>query len=151
MEAAARCGKHLTIIGEGPEEPRLRSAATRLGTEDQVSFVGWAPPERVREALLGAELLCLPSLSEGFSMAFLEALACGTPIVGTGANLDEIGQRIGMACGAPVWEASVDEVAAAARSVNESSWDRTELRRRAVEAFSPKDRCGHLRVYSRDH
>jgi glycosyltransferase involved in cell wall biosynthesis len=138
LEAAAKCGEHLTIIGEGPEEAALRSAAARLGTEDRVTFVGWAPPERVREALLRAELLCLPSLSEGFSLAYLEALACGTPVVGTGANVEEIAERIGLACGAPIREGTVDEVAAAARSMHESAWDRTELRRRVVDTFSPK-------------
>jgi glycosyltransferase involved in cell wall biosynthesis len=138
LQAAARCGERLTVIGAGPEEPTLRSAAAALGVADHVDFVGWAPPERIRQELLRAELLCVPSLSEGFSIAYLEALACGTPVVGTGANVVELAKRTGLTCGVPIWDGTVDEVVAAATSVRNSDWNRAELHRRTVDTFSPR-------------
>jgi glycosyltransferase involved in cell wall biosynthesis len=138
VEAAVRCDADLTVVGEGPGEPGLRSAAARLGFQDRVTFVGWLPVEPLRGLLLRAEMLCLPSRSEGFSVAYLEAIACGTPIVGMGANVDELSERLGLRCGASVRDGTVDEVVAAVRWVRRADWDRGELRRRAVGAFSPK-------------
>lgn len=40
------------------------------------------PRHRVRQALLSAEVLCIPSKSESFGLAYIEAASCGTPAVG---------------------------------------------------------------------
>lgn len=79
--AESRINGHLTILGEGPEDAALRAKVERLGIFDQVTFRGFEPnPWRW---FAGADALLLPSRWEGLSNAMLEALACGTPIIGT--------------------------------------------------------------------
>jgi glycosyltransferase involved in cell wall biosynthesis len=137
LEAAARCRTRVTFVGDGPESAALRQAAGRLGMSDLATFLGWAAPDVVRETLLGAELMCLPSKSEGFSVAYLEALVCGTPVVGSAVNVAELEGRLGAPCGAGVSRDAVEDVVAAARRVANRAWIRSELRRRARQAFSP--------------
>ncbi len=71
----------LTLIGEGPERPmleaRARSLGLTLGTE--ITFGGVASD--VTAALRDADLFVLPSREEGMSIALLEAMAVGIPIV----------------------------------------------------------------------
>lgn len=137
LEAAARCQRRLMFVGEGPMEAQLRSLAAKQGVADRVRFMGRVPQETVRQCLRESELLCMPSSSEGFSMAYLEALACGTPVVGAAANVRELNNRLGMTCGAPVQGDSLDEVVTWSRWVEDQVWDRSELRRRTVQAFAP--------------
>ena len=67
------------LIGEGAEEPNLRSQVERLGLADTVLFAGM----RADAAALTAafDVFALPSLYEGFGVALLEAMAAGTAIV----------------------------------------------------------------------
>ncbi|HEX3760851.1 MAG TPA: glycosyltransferase [Kofleriaceae bacterium] len=78
---------HLTILGEGPERPRLEAQIRELGLAGHVTLAGFSSePLPVMRA---ADLFVLPSRYEAFPNAALEALACGTPVVLTdcpGAN-----------------------------------------------------------------
>jgi glycosyltransferase involved in cell wall biosynthesis len=78
---------HLTIIGDGPERPRLEALTRRLDLGRHVTFTGFSsePLPKVH----AADLFVLTSRYEAFPNAALEALACGTPVVLTdcpGAN-----------------------------------------------------------------
>jgi glycosyltransferase involved in cell wall biosynthesis len=137
LTAAARLGADLTFVGAGPLDGELREMAASLGVGDRIMFAGWSAPEGVRDLLCGTELLCNPSLGEGFSLAYLEALACGVPIVGAAANVAELTERLGMPCGAGVTTGSVDEVVDRTRSVLGATWDRQELSSRTLARFSP--------------
>lgn len=76
----------LRIVGGGPELPRLRARARELGLGDRVTFLGEVPDDgAVRREYLAADLFCLPSLQEGFGIAYLEAMAAGLPVVATRA------------------------------------------------------------------
>lgn len=72
-------GLHLTILGDGPEQPALEALARELGVAAMVTFAGYsrAPWPLVR----AADLFVLASRYDAFPNAALEALACGTPIV----------------------------------------------------------------------
>lgn len=73
----------LAIVGGGPELPSLRRLASKLQLSDHVRFLGELPTsEAVRRAYREADVFCLPSLQEGFGIAFLEAMASGLPVVG---------------------------------------------------------------------
>ncbi len=74
--AARRPGTRLVVAGDGPEAPRLRS---RLG--DRVSLLGRVPQARVAELMAAADVLLVPSRSEGWGCVVTEAYAAGTPVV----------------------------------------------------------------------
>jgi glycosyltransferase involved in cell wall biosynthesis len=71
----------LTLIGEGPERPALEARAASLGLTPgvEIAFPGVAAD--VTAALREADLFVLPSREEGMSIALLEAMALGIPLV----------------------------------------------------------------------
>ncbi len=69
----------LIMVGDGPDRPRAQRVAQKLGVADGVSFLG--KHTSVDELLACADLFLLPSESESFGLAALEAMACGTPVV----------------------------------------------------------------------
>ncbi len=69
----------LLLVGDGPDQGKALAWCREQGLEDAVSVLGQLP--RVEEALLGADLFLLPSESESFGLAALEALACGVPVI----------------------------------------------------------------------
>ncbi len=70
---------HLVLWGDGPQRQALEQQAHTLGVASAVHFAGFHP-EAARYLCL-ADCFVLPSLSEGFSFALLEAMAAGRPIV----------------------------------------------------------------------
>lgn len=73
----------LLLAGQGPDEAALRSATERLGVADRVHFLGAVPHDRLPIVLNAADVFVLPTASEGLANAWVEALACGTPVVTT--------------------------------------------------------------------
>jgi glycosyltransferase involved in cell wall biosynthesis len=71
----------LIIIGEGTERAMLEALSARLGLQTCVQFGGEVPHEKVLSFMQQADVFVLPSLSEGFPMVIVEALACGLPVV----------------------------------------------------------------------
>jgi glycosyltransferase involved in cell wall biosynthesis len=69
------------IVGDGPEKERLRRIWRREGLEEVVEWVGSVPRHRLAKELTAADAFCLPSVQEGFGIAYLEAMAAGLPIV----------------------------------------------------------------------
>ena len=71
----------LLIIGEGPEEERLRDLAKTLGLASRVDFMGAVWGESKFQYLAAADIFVLPSVHEGFGLVFLEAMHCGLPVI----------------------------------------------------------------------
>jgi glycosyltransferase involved in cell wall biosynthesis len=69
------------LIGEGPDRPALQRQVREAGLGQQVRFLGNRPHSELPELLGAADVMVLPSSSEGLANAWVEALACGTPIV----------------------------------------------------------------------
>ena len=71
------------IAGDGPEHARLRALAAELSLDDAVIFTGALADDQLALLYRQADVFCLPSVQEGFGIVFLEALACGLPVVAT--------------------------------------------------------------------
>jgi phosphatidyl-myo-inositol dimannoside synthase len=71
------------LVGTGDAEPALRALAQRLGVAERVRFSGYVPREMIAERYASADVFVLPSYSEGMSVATLEAMAAGLPLVVT--------------------------------------------------------------------
>jgi glycosyltransferase involved in cell wall biosynthesis len=140
VEAAALLpGVSVVFAGEGELESDLRATIDRLALGDRVRLADLSPGEghlaQVRDLLLQARLLCLPSRSESFGLAFIEALACGTPVVGFGPTVRELRDEMGIEIGEPLETGTPEEVAGAIERVLSTGWDRGELRRATVATF----------------
>src|SRR5262249_33566826 len=71
----------LLLVGRGDLEVSLKEQAKRLGIEERVRFLGMR--QDVPRLLAVMDMFVLPSLSEGLSMALLEAMASGKSVVAT--------------------------------------------------------------------
>jgi glycosyltransferase involved in cell wall biosynthesis len=79
---------HLLLVGNGPDEPRLRTLTAELGVDRRVTFVGAVDRRDVRGYWSGCDVALLPTVrAEGLPMAALEALGCGLPTVVTAGNV----------------------------------------------------------------
>ena len=76
----------LLLVGRGEDEAALRSLARTRGVADRVHFLGSLDHDLVPLVLSAADAMVLPSSSEGLANAWVEALACGTPLVITDAG-----------------------------------------------------------------
>lgn len=82
IEALARLPTaRLALAGAGEDEANLRALAKRLGVVDRVQFLGLVDHDILPHVLCAADVLVLPSASEGLANVWIEGLACGTPIV----------------------------------------------------------------------
>jgi len=70
------------VAGVGEDQGRLEALALSLGIPDHVRFLGKVPHADLPDLYRAADLFALPSTGEGFGIAFLEAMACGTPAIG---------------------------------------------------------------------
>jgi N-acetyl-alpha-D-glucosaminyl L-malate synthase BshA len=71
----------LVMVGDGPDRPDAEKEAEELGVQEDVRFLGRL--ESVATLLQGCEVFLLPSTSESFGLAALEAMACGAVVVAT--------------------------------------------------------------------
>ena len=73
----------LILAGDGPLRPQLEDLALSLRLNSHVLFVGSQNRKEIARLLHGCELFILPSRSEPFGIAIIEAMACGKPVVAT--------------------------------------------------------------------
>ena len=89
LEAMARLryfhpNAHLVVAGTGSRADELRRQAATLGIADRVDFVGFIDDTRLAAYYQAADAFVLPTRElEGFGLVTVEALACGTPVLGT--------------------------------------------------------------------
>ena len=76
----------LLLVGKGEDETSLRALAKEVGVAERVHFLGSLAPTMLPPILSAADAMVLPSASEGLANAWIEALACGTPLVITDAG-----------------------------------------------------------------
>jgi len=80
----AKVPSRLVLVGEGPDRPHALKRAADLGLGEDVLFLG--KHGSVEELLACTDLFLLPSSSESFGLAALEAMSCGAPVVASRAG-----------------------------------------------------------------
>jgi glycosyltransferase involved in cell wall biosynthesis len=84
LEAMADIAESRAIlVGKGEDEAYLRELASKLGLSERVHFAGSLDHDVMPVILSAADLMVLPTESEGLANAWVEALACGTPVITT--------------------------------------------------------------------
>lgn len=85
---AAVPGAALAIVGEGSYERTLRKLAHRHGVSGDVHFLGRLPREEMRDVVAAADIMAMPARTrgggldvEGLGIVYLEAQACGVPVI----------------------------------------------------------------------
>jgi glycosyltransferase involved in cell wall biosynthesis len=71
------------IVGDGKDRARLEAKAQALGVGDRVVFTGFISEAEKADHYRLADVFVMPGRGEGFGFVFLEALACGIPVVGS--------------------------------------------------------------------
>jgi len=91
LETAAQLpdNYHLLIAGSGPLEKKVRNLADK---KTNVHYLGYQSKQNVLSLMRGSDLLIQPSLEEGMSSTLLEAMACGTCILGS--NIEGISEIV---------------------------------------------------------
>jgi glycosyltransferase involved in cell wall biosynthesis len=85
-EAMSACPVDLYLAGEGPQLEALQAEASAIGLAGRIHFLGKVPKDRMHLWMGAADVLVLPSYSEGRPNVVLEAMASGTPVVATAVN-----------------------------------------------------------------
>jgi glycosyltransferase involved in cell wall biosynthesis len=125
---------HYLIVGgagaAGDYSAQLREQVRTLNIGDHVHFLGPCLPELLREPLSAADVFVLATAYEGWANVFLEAMACGLPVVSTrvGGNEQvvaspEVGQLVTFG--------DRDALSAAIGAALDRVWDRQAIRRYA--------------------
>jgi glycosyltransferase involved in cell wall biosynthesis len=73
------------VVGRGDDQPRLAQLAEDLGVGEQVIFAGFVPSEELLSHYQVADAYIMPS-QEGFGIVYLEAMACGKPVLAGDAD-----------------------------------------------------------------
>ncbi len=73
-------GVTLLLAGHGPRRSAYEALADELGVGDRVGFLDMVPHDHLPTLYNAADVMALPSESEGLANAWLESMACGTPI-----------------------------------------------------------------------
>jgi phosphatidyl-myo-inositol dimannoside synthase len=136
------------VIGRGNDQPRLAQLAAELGVADRVVFAGFVPTADLAKHYCLADAYVMPS-QEGFGIVYLEAMACGIPVLSGDAD----GSADPLQDGRLGWRVPYrdpEAVAAACIEMLTGSDPRTNgtwLRQAVQTHFSPTalaDRLAHL-------
>ncbi|MBM7365897.1 glycosyltransferase family 4 protein [Gordonia hydrophobica] len=85
-KVAAEHDVHLTLVSKLDPDGPSAALIDQLAIADRVSVVSGLDDAELAELLATAEVACVPSLYEGFSLPAVEAMSCGTPLVATRAG-----------------------------------------------------------------
>jgi glycosyltransferase involved in cell wall biosynthesis len=130
----------LLLITKPKPGGRTEQLIERLSIQDSVRFVSGLSDTELAEVVGSAEIACVPSLYEGFSLPTVEAMACGTPLVVSRAGaIPEVVGEDGL-CADLVTPGDVGELAAALEALLDDPDRRHRMgaagRQRALEKFS---------------
>lgn len=123
----------LTLVSKPTPGGVTERLVERLGLGDTVSFVHGLSVEDLAATMGSAEIVCVPSLYEGFSLPTLEAMACGTPlVVSDGGAIPEVVGPPGL-CADIVPAGDAEALTAALRALLDDPQRRARMGRAARE------------------
>ena len=73
----------VSFVGTGDSLDDYKRLSWDLGVVDQIKFLGYIPREKISKYYIEADVFVLPSFNEGMSLAMLEAMASGLPLIVT--------------------------------------------------------------------
>lgn len=82
----AQAGTDVVVVKLGSSSPAFNAAVERAGLSGRVVTPGWVDVAELPRQYLGADVLLFPSIYEGYGWPPFEAMACGVPVVATGAG-----------------------------------------------------------------
>jgi glycosyltransferase involved in cell wall biosynthesis len=135
----------LTIVGDGPERPRLEDLIRKLGIEKQVRLERWAPRSDLLARMRRCDTFLFPSLRDGGGAVVVEAMAAGRPIICM--NLAGPGMHVTDECGFKIPARSPDESIELMAQALEQLYENRELRSRMGQAAQARAQ----QSYSWDH
>ena len=127
---------HYLVVGgpspEGDIGPRLRAQVATLGLQERVHFLGPVEPQELHVPLSAADAFVLATSNEGWANVFLEAMACGLPVVTTrvGGNAEVVKDD---ALGIVVPPGDPEPLRAAIEEALDRTWDVARIRAYAEE------------------
>lgn len=134
----------LTICGSGEEESSLRAQAERLGLSGAVRFLGQVSRDECAGELRKNQAFVLPSRAETFGVVYIEAMACGLPVIMTklGAWTLLAREKTGIAVDVENTAQLADAMAHMAE--NSERYDAGAIRAFCAENFSAGSVCRRL-------
>ena len=145
---------------EGDMQPELEAQVARLGLSAHVRFLGPVPPDELKWPLSASDVFVLATRNEGWANVFLEAMACGLPVVTTdvGGNAevvcrDELGTIVPFGDAAALQHALDDALArdwdraAIIAYAQDNQWDRrvAQLQRAFDDLLAPASSLAHAK------
>jgi glycosyltransferase involved in cell wall biosynthesis len=94
VRGSQACNADALIIGDGAEEQNLKDLASQLGWSERVVFHNRLPQRQIVDLLSTMGVFACPSTSESFGNVYIEALACGLPVIGFKGTFDEIEEKM---------------------------------------------------------
>jgi L-malate glycosyltransferase len=136
VQALDRSDFTLDVVGDGPNRAEYERKVRSAGLGDRVSFHGAQPKPAVAALMGAADFLVLPSLGETFSVAVIEAMACGLPVVAT--RVGGVPELVDADTGLLVEPGSAEALAAGIERMidGHSDYRPGPIRERAVSRYS---------------
>ncbi|MGF1491250.1 MAG: glycosyltransferase [Microcoleaceae cyanobacterium] len=132
---------HYLLVGKGDALPEIEQLVHQLDLEDHVTLTGFIPDEALSSYYNLCDVFALPSSIEGFGIVYLEALACGKPVLA--GNQDGAVDPLDHGkYGCLVNPADIDEIAHNLVQILQGSYPNSllyqpqQLRQHAVDSFS---------------
>ncbi len=73
----------LVLVGDGELRPEIERLIEQFKLQDQIEITGWASSDEVKQQILAAKAMVLPSFAEGLPVVIMESLALGRPVLST--------------------------------------------------------------------
>jgi glycosyltransferase involved in cell wall biosynthesis len=126
----------LSFCGDGPELQNIKKQVFELGLDGRVEFLGLIKRENVPSVIAQCDAFLLPSDFETFGVVYIEAMACGKPVIGTmnGGAEDIITPEVGLL----VPKGDDDALALAMRKIYENRFEYSgdKIRQYCIERYS---------------